>query len=69
MIVREGATPRIVIWTLTVFGLLVIYAPPLYLLGVSFNPALQPGLPHFSDITLKWYLALGSETALVAALG
>ncbi|TXI07101.1 MAG: ABC transporter permease [Rhizobium sp.] len=69
MIVREGTLPRTVIWTLTVIGLAVIYAPPLYLLGVSFNPALQPGLPHFSDITLKWYLALGSESALLAALG
>jgi spermidine/putrescine transport system permease protein len=69
MIVREGTAPRIVIWTLTIVGLIVIYAPPLYLLGVSFSPALQPGLPHFSDITLKWYLALGAESTLVAALG
>ncbi|MFS8045846.1 ABC transporter permease [Rhizobium sp. BR 314] len=68
MIVREGTSPRIIIWALTIFGLVAIYAPPLYLLGVSFNPSLQPGLPHFSDLTLKWYMALGGENALVAAL-
>ncbi len=68
MMVREGAAPRIIIWAVTIFGLLAIYAPPLYLLGVSFNPSLQPGLPHFSDLTLKWYIALGGESALVAAL-
>ncbi|MGV1757317.1 ABC transporter permease [Rhizobium sp. A22-96] len=69
MIVREGTNPRIIIWTLTIAGLAVIYAPPLYLLGVSFNPSLQPGLPHFSDLTLQWYVALGGESALIAALG
>ncbi len=68
MIVREGAAPRTIIWAVTIFGLLAIYAPPLYLLGVSFNPSLQPGLPYFSDLTLKWYIALGGESALVAAL-
>lgn len=59
---------RLVIWTLTLLGFIAIYAPPLYLLGVSFNPALQPGLPSPSDLTLQWYLSLGSERQMVNAL-
>lgn len=68
MMQTEGTLSRLAIWTITALGLIVIYAPPLYLLGVSFNPALQPGLPHLSDLTVKWYLALGGENQLIAAL-
>ncbi|SDN35126.1 ABC transporter permease [Ensifer sp. YR511] len=68
MMLQEGWVNRIFLWTVTVVGLLVIYAPPLYLLAVSFNPALQPGLPDVSDLSLKWYLALPREGALVGAL-
>lgn len=64
----EGSTNRFLVWLVTVLGLAVIYVPPLYLLAVSFNPALQPGLPALSDVTLKWYAALAGERALVAAL-
>lgn len=64
----EGRANRTLIWALTIAGLAVIYAPPLYLLAISFNPALQPGLPNLSDITVKWYAALPQEDALVAAL-
>ena len=64
----EGSANRLVVWLVTVLGLGVIYVPPLYLLAVSFNPALQPGLPALSDVTLKWYAALAGERALVAAL-
>jgi spermidine/putrescine transport system permease protein len=65
---QDGILSRAVIWAITVLGLAVIYAPPLYLLGVSFNPALQPALPHVTDVTLKWYLALSGEKQLIAAL-
>ncbi|WP_377298147.1 ABC transporter permease [Rhizobium sp. SGZ-381] len=68
MMGSEGTLSRALIWTITCFGLAVIYAPPLYLLGVSFNPALQPALPHVADVTLKWYLALAGEKQLIAAL-
>lgn len=64
----EGRANRILIWTVTLIGLVAIYAPPLYLLGVSFNPSLQPGLPSVSDLTLKWYRDLPSDTALMGAL-
>lgn len=68
MTMTEGFANRLLIWTVTLLGLLVIYAPPLYLLGVSFNPSLQPGLPSLADITLKWYAALPEEKALILAL-
>ncbi|MBZ5761209.1 ABC transporter permease [Rhizobium sp. VS19-DR104.2] len=68
MMIREGLSNRIVLWVVTIAGLLVIYAPPLYLLAVSFNPALQPGLPSLSNLSLQWYLALPKETALISAL-
>lgn len=64
----EGRANRLLIWALTIAGLVVIYAPPLYLLAVSFNPALQPGLPNLSDITLKWYASLSQDRTLAAAL-
>lgn len=64
----EGSANHFLVWLLTVAGLAAIYVPPLYLLAVSFNPALQPGLPDLSDITLKWYAALPQDRALFAAL-
>lgn len=68
MMLREGLANRILLWAITIAGLLVIYAPPLYLLAISFNPALQPGLPSISELSLKWYASLPQETALIGAL-
>lgn len=68
MMIREGLANRILLWTVTIAGLIVIYAPPLYLLAVSFNPALQPGLPRLSDLSLTWYAALPGDRALIGAL-
>lgn len=68
MMMAEGFSNRLLIWTITILGLVVIYAPPLYLLGVSFNPALQPGLPSLADITVKWYAALPTDRALIFGL-
>ena len=65
---RDEPFARFVVWTLTLLGFVAIYAPPLYLLGVSFNPSLQPGLPSPSEGTLHWYAALAGERALLAAL-
>lgn len=64
----EGRPLRLFIWLVTLAGLVVIYMPPLYLVAVSFNPALQPGLPTLSDISLTWYAALLKEKALISAL-
>lgn len=69
MTVNEGAINRLFLWTLAVMALMVIYAPPLYLVAISFNASLQPGLPGLSDLTLRWYAALPNETALMNALG
>ncbi|OLP57089.1 polyamine ABC transporter [Rhizobium rhizosphaerae] len=68
MMVHEGVFNRLLIWTLAILALLVIYAPPLYLVAISFNASLQPGLPGLSDLTLRWYAALPKETALINAL-
>lgn len=68
MMVRDEPIPRLVIWTITVLGFVAIYAPPLYLFGVSFSPSLQPGLPYPSEATLKWYADLAGERALLTAL-
>jgi spermidine/putrescine transport system permease protein len=64
----EHAGTRLTIWTLTGLALIVVYLPPIYLVGVSFNPALQPALPDLSQISLKWYAALLHEGRLFAAL-
>jgi len=68
MRVVDERLPRLIVWTITIIGFVAIYAPPLYLLGVSFNPSLQPGLPSPSELTLQWYGALASERALLNAL-
>jgi spermidine/putrescine transport system permease protein len=68
MSMAEGTVNRLIIWALTITGLVIIYAPPLYLLGVSFNPALQPGLPDLADMTVKWYAALPADRTLISAL-
>lgn len=64
----EGRANRWLIWGLVILGLLIIYAPPFYLIGISLNPALQPGLPALSDLSLTWYVALAQERGLLAAL-
>jgi spermidine/putrescine transport system permease protein len=68
MMIREGLFNRILLWAVTIVGLIVIYAPPLYLLAVSFNPSLQPGLPDISALSFKWYVSLAREQALLGAL-
>ncbi|MBW7922079.1 MAG: ABC transporter permease [Rubellimicrobium sp.] len=59
---------RACIWALTLVALVIVYLPPVYLLGVSFNPALQPALPSLGNISLKWYQALLHERGLLRAL-
>ncbi|OLP62653.1 polyamine ABC transporter [Xaviernesmea oryzae] len=68
MTVHEGFGNRALLWIIAILGLLVIYAPPLYLLAISFNPALQPSLPSLSALSLDWYMALPREKALIGAL-
>lgn len=65
----ENRPARGLIWLLTALAVLVVYLPPLYLVGISFNPELQPGLPAIGDISLKWYAELANERGLLAAFG
>jgi len=64
----ESRSVRLTIWGLTALALILVYLPPIYLVGVSFNPALQPALPSLGDVSLKWYGALLNERGLFAAL-
>lgn len=68
MKIQEGPAAKVTLWLVAIIGLIIIYAPPLFLLGVSFNPELQPGLPKLADVTLRWYLELSEETRLTNAL-
>ncbi|MHA1571957.1 MAG: ABC transporter permease, partial [Alphaproteobacteria bacterium] len=63
----ENLRVRAVIAAMTALAILIIYLPPFYLLAISFNPALQPGLPSPADLSFKWYIALTSERGLLAA--
>lgn len=64
----ESRPLKVALWLVTAIGLAIIYVPPLYLVAVSFNPALQPALPTLSDISLTWYFALAKERTLTSAL-
>lgn len=64
----EDRTNKAVVWLVALLGIAVIYAPPLYLAGISLNPALQPGLPSVQDISLHWYGELAGERGLLRAL-
>ncbi|MGQ0565511.1 MAG: ABC transporter permease [Gemmobacter sp.] len=64
----EGRANLVLIWAVAVAGLLLIYAPPFYLMAISLNPALQPGLPSLSDLSLRWCAGLAQERGLIAAL-
>lgn len=68
MIRFEGRANIALIWLLVAVGMTLIYAPPFYLVAISLNPALQPGLPSLSDLSLKWYAALTEERGLTGAL-
>ncbi|SFD78412.1 ABC transporter permease [Roseivivax sediminis] len=56
------------VWILVALAVALIYAPPVYLIAISLNPALQPGLPSLGDLSLKWYVALAGEGGLTRAL-
>lgn len=62
----QGAAP--LFWVATALGLLIIYAPALYLLLASLNPGEQLGLVPPRDFSLVWYEALLDDRRLLAAL-
>lgn len=65
----EGRGNTLLIWLLVAIGIALIYAPPFYLIAISLNPELQPGLPSPSDLSFRWYVALAEERGLMGALG
>jgi ABC-type spermidine/putrescine transport system permease subunit II len=62
----EGA--RLVFITLLVLGLVLIYAPAIYLLLASFNPGMQLGLVPPDQFSLVWYKSLIGDRKLTPAL-
>lgn len=64
----ESLRVRATIAGLTALALIIVYLPPFYLVGVSFNPALQPALPSIGEASFKWYVELVHENGLIAAL-
>ena len=69
MVVRLDSTGfRMIAYFVTLFGLAIIYLPSLYMLAVSFNQNLQPALPGFDELSLKWYIELANEGRLFDAL-
>jgi spermidine/putrescine transport system permease protein len=61
----QGARP--LFWVMTAVGLVVIYAPALYLLLASLNPGRQLGLVAPNMFSLVWYAALAEDRRLIAA--
>ena len=53
---------------ITVLGLMIMYAPALYLLLASLNPDEQLGLVAPTRYSLKWYIALLDDRRLFRAL-
>ncbi len=45
-----------------------IFTPSLYLLIISFDPSLLPGIPAWNEISLKWYRELFQQWRLPGAL-
>lgn len=63
-----GVGPRLLLFGVLAFGLVMIYAPALYLLLASFNPSLKLGLVPPDDFSLVWYKSLLGDDRLLAAL-
>jgi spermidine/putrescine transport system permease protein len=53
---------------LLALGLVLIYAPAIYLLLASFNPGMQLGLVPPTEFSLSWYRALLGDNKLLFAL-
>jgi ABC-type spermidine/putrescine transport system permease subunit II len=53
---------------LVALGLVLIYAPAIYLLLASFNPGMQLGIVAPSEFSLVWYRSLFGDRKLLAAL-
>jgi spermidine/putrescine transport system permease protein len=62
----EGARP--LFGALLGLGLILIYAPAVYLLLASFNPGMQLGLVPPDQFSLVWYKSLLSDRKLMPAL-
>jgi ABC-type spermidine/putrescine transport system permease subunit II len=67
--VLEGTgAARLLLGAIVVLGLVLIYAPAVYLLLASFNPGMQLGLVPPDEFSLVWYGELLHDRRLNAAL-
>jgi ABC-type spermidine/putrescine transport system permease subunit II len=63
-----GGGARPIFSALTWLGLVLIYAPAIYLLLASLNPGMQLGLVPPSAFSLTWYEALLGDRKIISAL-
>jgi spermidine/putrescine transport system permease protein len=67
-ILDGGAAARSLFTALLALGLVLIYAPAIYLLLASLNPGMQLALVPPSEFSLTWYRALLGDSRLLSAL-
>jgi spermidine/putrescine transport system permease protein len=65
---EASASAQALFGGLLALGLMLIYAPAVYLLLASFNPGLQLGLVPPTEFSLNWYRSLLGDTKLLSAL-
>ena len=63
-----GTAAQSLFMALVALGLVLIYAPAIYLLLASFNPGMQLGIVAPSEFSLVWYRSLLGDGKLLAAL-
>ena len=63
-----GAAARSLLMALLALGLVLIYAPAIYLLLASFNPGMQLSIVAPGQFSLAWYRSLSGDHKLLAAL-
>jgi spermidine/putrescine transport system permease protein len=68
LVLDWGAGARPLLIAPLVLGLVLIYAPAIYLLLASFNPGMQLGLVPPSGFSLVWYRSLIGDRRLLSAL-
>ncbi len=67
-VLGSGAGAKPLFMGLLALGLVLIYAPAIYLLLASLNPGMQLGLVPPSEFSLTWYGALLGDRRLLSAL-
>jgi len=68
VVLESNKGARLLLAAVVVLGLIIIYAPALYLLLASLNPGMQLGLVPPDRFSLVWYHELLHDRKLISAL-